>query len=105
MKNIVSIIVLFISCALYGQEVIEYNNKAGKVTFTISADEYYSEGNVNDIQRIVNAEKENFIRISANSGILKQNVSGSFSSRKSSISSRNPSLKIEPVLIYKDGVR
>lgn len=105
MKNIVLIIVLFISCALYGQEVIEYNNKAGKVTFTISADEYYSEGNVNDIQRIVNAEKENFIRISANSGILKQDVSGSFSSRKSSISSRNPSLKIEPVLIYKDGVR
>ena len=41
MKNIVLIIVLFISCALYGQEVIEYNNKAGKVTFTISADEYY----------------------------------------------------------------
>jgi len=105
MKNIVLIIVLFISCALYGQEVIEYNNKAGKVTFTISADEYYSEGNVNDIQRIVNAEKGNFIRISANSGILKQDVSGSFSSRKSSISSRNPSLKIEPVLIYKDGVR
>ena len=105
MKNIVLIIVLFISCALYGQEVIEYNNKAGKVTFTISSDEYYSEGNVNDIQRIVNAEKGNFIRISANSGILKQDVSGSFSSRKSSISSRNPSLKIEPVLIYKDGVR
>ncbi len=27
MKNIVSIIVLFISCALYGQEVIEYKNR------------------------------------------------------------------------------
>lgn len=111
MKKIIltTIIVLF-ALSSFAQETLKYkDNENSLIEFKISTNEYFVK--VNNIQK-QSLQKDKSIseitEISENLVIIQDNsTSGNYKSRKSKISqklNRNIS-DIEPVLIYKDGIR
>jgi len=111
MKKIIltTIIVLFAQSS-FAQETLKYkDNENSIIEFKISTNEYFVK--VNNIQK-QSLQKNKSIsettEISENLVIIRDNyTSGNYKSRKSKISqklNRNIS-DIEPVLIYKDGIR
>jgi len=103
-------IMMLFALSIFSQETIKYKDSENSlIEFKISADEYFI--------KIDNTKKQSFlkdksitktIKISENSYILKSDFAlGNYKNRKTKLSQKfnNNISKVEPVLIYKDGVR
>jgi len=109
MKRILLLIsLLILTITTQSQEKLNYKINGKTVEFNISRKEMYVKFSRNQRSIIKKLAKKGYISLTDSSALLEtQNISGTFISRKQNLKSRfNITFKqIEPVLIYKDGIR
>jgi subtilisin family serine protease len=109
MKKLIIISLFFLAFnSANAQEKISYSSKVGKIEFEISTNEVYVEYSSQDAKTIEPLTKGKLTKLSSTSSIIQtDNLTGKFDERKSQFKKQfhvTPT-RIEPVLIYKDGIK
>jgi subtilisin family serine protease len=108
MKRIIIIPLLFLAVIkIYAQEKVSYHTNVGNIEFVISAKEVYAEFSLQNANKVETFVKKRISKINPTSATIElENSINKFSERKKQLKNQLPALsKIEPVLIYKDGVK
>jgi len=105
------ILIPLLTLLLYGadtQEKISYTTKIGKIEFNISTKEVYTEFSLQNASKLEIFANEKISKIDSTSATIEieNNAAKKFAGRKRQLKTQIPSVtKIEPVLIYKDGIK
>ena len=108
MKKIVSVALAFFSfIKIHAQEKISYHTSVGNIEFAISAKEIYTEFSLQDAKKVEEFAKNKFEKFNSTSATIElESFAGEFAERKQQLKNQLPYLvKIEPVLVYTDGVK
>ena len=107
MKKILTVMIVLLTLSCFGQETIKYkDNENSLIEFTIATDEYFVK--VDNLQKKSLQRDNSITEISEDFVIIRdESALGNYKTRRSEISQKynNNISKIEPVLIYKDGIR
>lgn len=89
------------------QEKITYTSKVGKIEFTISEKEIYTEFSLQEADKLESYTKQKIQKLNSTSAVIELlNLKGKFTDRELFLKKQMPSItKVEPVLIFKDGVK